>query len=88
MAKAKPSQAASAGRPAPLSETIVSLVDVHERIDWPHDVVSAMQTLKAHADRLQALIDTAAESGTKIGDLAARMDAAAGAEPACAGEAW
>jgi hypothetical protein len=88
MANVDPSQAASLGRPAQLSETIISLADGRERVDWPHDVVSAMQMLKAHADRLQALIDTAAESGTKIGDLAARMDAAAGAEPACAGEAW
>lgn len=82
--KAKPSQTAPAGRPAPLSEKISSLADVHGRLDWPHDVVSAMQALKVHADRLQALIDTAAQSGAKIGGLAAAMGA--GPETVGAGE--
>ena len=85
MAKTKPSQAAPAGPPVSLSETISSLVDTHARLDWPQDVVGAMQALKAHADRLQALIDTASKSGGKIGDLAARLDATSGPEPAGAG---
>ena len=78
MAKAKSSQAAPAGRPAPLSETIGSLADAHGRLDWPHDVVRAMQALKANAERLQAVIDAASASGSKIGELAARMGAATG----------
>jgi hypothetical protein len=45
-----------------------------------------MQTLKAHADHLQALIDVASTSGSRIGELAATMDATPGPEPAGAGE--
>jgi hypothetical protein len=88
LAKAKPSQAAPAGRPALLSEKISSLADAHGRLDWPSDVVRAMQALKVQADRLQALIDTASQSGSKIGDLAATMEAGAGPESVQAGEAW
>jgi hypothetical protein len=84
--KAKPPHAAPTGRPAPLSETISSLVDAHGRLDWPHDVVRAMQALKANADRLQAVIDAASTSGAQIGDLAATMGA--GAPSVQAGEAW
>jgi hypothetical protein len=75
LAKAKHSQAAPAGPAALLSEKIASLVDTYERLVWPHDVVSAMQTLKTHADDLQALIDVASTSGFRIGELAATMDA-------------
>ena len=80
MAKTKPSQAAPGGPPVSLSDR--SPFIVMDRLDWPQDVVCAMQVLKAHADRLQALVDTASQSGCKIGDLAARMDATSGPEPA------
>jgi hypothetical protein len=36
-----------------------------------------MQGLKLQADRIQAVIDTASQSGAKIGDLAATMGAEA-----------
>jgi hypothetical protein len=75
LAKAKHSRAAPAEPATLLSEKIASLVDTHERLVWPYDVVSAMQTLKAHADDLQALIDAASTSGSRIGELAATMDA-------------
>lgn len=88
MAKSKSSQAAPAGRPAALSEQIVSLADTHDRLDWPHDVVRAMHELKANAERLQTLIETASTSGSRIGDLAATMGADPGSEQARAGEAW
>lgn len=80
MAKPKSSQAAPARPPVSLSETISSLVDAHGRLDWPQDVVRAMQALKAHVDRLQAVVDAASASGSKIGDLAARMEAGSGPE--------
>jgi hypothetical protein len=87
LANATPSRAGPAGPPASLSENISLLLDTHGGLDWPHEVVRAMQMLKAHADRLQALIDAASTSGSRIGDLAARMDAASGSEPVRAGEA-
>lgn len=87
MAKRKPSQAAPTAPQALLSEQIVSLADAHgPRLDWPNDVVRAMQTLKDQADRVQAVVDAAAESGAKIGDLAAAMDGTADPERAVAGE--
>ena len=86
--KVKSSHPAHAGPSAPLSEKIASLADAHGRLDWPRDVVHAMQALKANADRLQALIDTASQSGSKIGDLAATMEAGAGPDSVQAGEAW
>ena len=68
-----------------MSEKISSLVGAHERLDWPNDVVRAMRALKVQAERLQAMVDAAAVSGSKIGDLAATMDAAPGPEPAPGG---
>lgn len=79
MTKPKPSQATPAGRRRPLSETISSLADAHERLDWPHDVVSAMWTLKAQAERVQAVVDAASASGAKIGHLAGALEGEAAA---------
>jgi hypothetical protein len=62
-----------------LSEKIASLADAHDRLDWPHDVVSAMRALKALADRVQGVVDSAATGGSKIGDLAATLSV--GAKP-------
>ena len=87
MAKRKPSQAAPAAPQASLSEQIATLADAHERLDWPDDVVLAMQALKDQADRVQAVVDAATESSAKIGDLAAAMDGAPDPEQAAAGEA-
>lgn len=82
MAKRKPSQTAPAAPQASLSEQIASLADAHGRLDWPNDVVVAMQALKDEAERVQAVVDAATASGSKIGDLAATLDGASGPEQA------
>ena len=84
MAKARSGQ--SAAEAASLSDKISSLARTQRGIEWPARVVDAMRALKDHADRLQALADTAAAGGSKIGDLAATMDA--DPDPVAAGEGW